>query len=574
MENSLFNSHNEILLKSRCIFVSEYSDYRKTVLDDILNFRVNQNLDALKKIMNYFHKIAGTSGTLGFDSISSIALENETLIDNILYNKSEYNHKLFSNILLGIAKIDVEFNSIYQQLQESNNNFSLKQIFISKNYLFSARTNKVILIHENEQIANTIKNTLRKSGYIVIWYKNIEIALHTLSNEFYDILILDLSKNNLQFKNIFQNINESIGNDMLIFGIIDSEEAADNQLIDSIINISEYFKTPISLGYLLVKITDNLNKLDYYRTNKYINVNTNCLNFDALKRNFIISQRRLSYNEEKTSIAILKLINSDEIQCNFKNKEDFYTILSKIKDTIKEIVPINTHIYNFDTTNFYILFPDTNINTAAKFIQKTIKAINELRLKTKLDTLVYPKPDGALVILDNKPGNLFKNINELLHHLDNLMSKYNTGVKNSISNQEKLDTKKIQQAIKDEEKTVMPKILLVEDSISLSNLISNYLKTKKYNVITSTNGITGVHKAKSEYPDLVIMDINLPDINGFEAIAKIKKDCINPTLKFIVFTTNSSRDYLKKCNELNIDAYIIKPIQMNVLEERVRELLL
>lgn len=117
------------------------------------------------------------------------------------------------------------------------------------------------------------------------------------------------------------------------------------------------------------------------------------------------------------------------------------------------------------------------------------------------------------------------------------------------------------------------KILVVEDQEDNRRIFRDLLKHGGYEVIEATNGRDGVISAESNHPDLILMDIQLPGIDGYEATRQIKA---NPDLKntpIIVVTSYALSGDDKKAFEAGCDAYVAKPFSPRELLAKVREYL-
>jgi two-component system alkaline phosphatase synthesis response regulator PhoP len=117
------------------------------------------------------------------------------------------------------------------------------------------------------------------------------------------------------------------------------------------------------------------------------------------------------------------------------------------------------------------------------------------------------------------------------------------------------------------------KILLVDDEPDILEIISYNLSAEGYQVITAENGLEAVKKAKKELPQLVILDVMMPEMDGIEACELIRKD---PNLKDVVITFLTARgeDYSQLAGfDAGADDYITKPIKPKVLMSKVKALL-
>ena len=117
------------------------------------------------------------------------------------------------------------------------------------------------------------------------------------------------------------------------------------------------------------------------------------------------------------------------------------------------------------------------------------------------------------------------------------------------------------------------KILLVDDEQDILEIIGYNLSQEGYQVVTASNGKEAIAKAKKEHPQLIIMDVMMPEMDGMEACENIRKI---PELKetIITFLTARSEDYSQVAGfDAGADDYIAKPIKPKVLVSKVKALL-
>jgi len=117
------------------------------------------------------------------------------------------------------------------------------------------------------------------------------------------------------------------------------------------------------------------------------------------------------------------------------------------------------------------------------------------------------------------------------------------------------------------------KILLVDDEPDILEIVGYNLSNEGYKVITAENGLEGVKKAKKEKPQLIILDVMMPEMDGIEACEQIRQV---PELQdsIITFLTARGEDYSQVAGfEAGADDYITKPIKPKVLVSKVKALL-
>ena len=105
----------------------------------------------------------------------------------------------------------------------------------------------------------------------------------------------------------------------------------------------------------------------------------------------------------------------------------------------------------------------------------------------------------------------------------------------------------------------MKKILVIEDTSDNLEIMQIVLEAEGYAVIIATEGVQGVALAKSERPDAILMDIRLPDIDGYEATRRIKADPVTSSIPVIAVTSYAMSGDRKKCLDAGCDDYLTKP---------------
>jgi len=117
------------------------------------------------------------------------------------------------------------------------------------------------------------------------------------------------------------------------------------------------------------------------------------------------------------------------------------------------------------------------------------------------------------------------------------------------------------------------KILLVEDDSYLVKAITIRLEANDFEVVAAIDGEEGLAKARSEKPDLIILDIMLPKMSGFDICRKLKIDKLYRDIPIIMLTAKFQPSDIEFGKEMGADAYITKPFDSQVLLTKIEELL-
>lgn len=115
-------------------------------------------------------------------------------------------------------------------------------------------------------------------------------------------------------------------------------------------------------------------------------------------------------------------------------------------------------------------------------------------------------------------------------------------------------------------------LLIVEDNIELADFIRQTLQ-EKYKILTAANGVEGLHTALKELPDIIISDVMMPEMDGFELCKRVKKNEKTSHIPFILLTAKVSHDSVMEGLESRADDYISKPFHIDELQLRIYNIL-
>jgi len=117
------------------------------------------------------------------------------------------------------------------------------------------------------------------------------------------------------------------------------------------------------------------------------------------------------------------------------------------------------------------------------------------------------------------------------------------------------------------------RILIVEDQEDNRAILRDVLSTAGYELIEATNGQEGVERAQQERPDLILMDIQLPVIDGYEATRRIKSDAALGAIPIIAVTSYALSGDEARARTAGCDGYVAKPFSPRELLAKLREYL-
>ena len=119
----------------------------------------------------------------------------------------------------------------------------------------------------------------------------------------------------------------------------------------------------------------------------------------------------------------------------------------------------------------------------------------------------------------------------------------------------------------------MSKILLVEDNEMNRDMLSRRLQRKGHQVITALDGVQGVELAQSQNPDLILMDMSLPVLDGWQATQQLKAAPETSRIPIIALTAHAMAGDREKCLQVGCDDYDTKPVEFSRLLGKIQALL-
>lgn len=117
----------------------------------------------------------------------------------------------------------------------------------------------------------------------------------------------------------------------------------------------------------------------------------------------------------------------------------------------------------------------------------------------------------------------------------------------------------------------MHKVLVVDDEIEIVKFFNNFLRRKEVKVFTATNARKALEIFTQEKPALVLLDVRMPDEDGFSVLKKIKK--LAPKTKVVMVTAREDKGSIVKAKKLGADNYLVKPLELEVLDSIILEYL-
>ncbi len=116
-------------------------------------------------------------------------------------------------------------------------------------------------------------------------------------------------------------------------------------------------------------------------------------------------------------------------------------------------------------------------------------------------------------------------------------------------------------------------ILIIEDNESMAKMLSRYLEREGYQVRWVPNGLGGFNETRRIHPDLIILDLLLPDMDGHKICHMIKSDRVLEKIPVVILTSRDTEEDAELAKKCGADAFVVKSTRMPILMDVIRRLL-
>lgn len=119
----------------------------------------------------------------------------------------------------------------------------------------------------------------------------------------------------------------------------------------------------------------------------------------------------------------------------------------------------------------------------------------------------------------------------------------------------------------------MPRILIIEDNDDNRDMLSRRLRRRGFDVIAASGGHEGIEMAQTESPDLILLDLNMPDIDGWQVTRQLKADATTSALPIIAITAHEIPGNREELLASGCVDYHTKPVDLPLLQEQIERIL-
>ena len=119
----------------------------------------------------------------------------------------------------------------------------------------------------------------------------------------------------------------------------------------------------------------------------------------------------------------------------------------------------------------------------------------------------------------------------------------------------------------------MPKLLIVDDEEATLDMLSTYLGLIGHETISAINGYDGLYKAQAENPDLMLLDLMMPDLQGYEVCSSLRTQSAYSSLPILIISARTDQGSIEKAMTSGADGYFTKPLDLRSLTQEIERLL-
>jgi len=114
------------------------------------------------------------------------------------------------------------------------------------------------------------------------------------------------------------------------------------------------------------------------------------------------------------------------------------------------------------------------------------------------------------------------------------------------------------------------KVLAIDDENDVLLIVSASIKSEGYDVVTASDGMEGLRKAKEEKPDVILLDLMMPQMDGFEVLEKLREQPETMDIPVVMLTGLSDREKIREAIEKGTQYYVVKPFEIHDLLSKIK----
>ncbi|KUO77014.1 MAG: hypothetical protein APF77_05775 [Clostridia bacterium BRH_c25] len=504
-----------------------------------------------KRLLRFFHSINGTASTLNLDYISSIGKEWEKNIKDLTDIGLNLDKDTLQDIYMAINTIKKKISNIGEK------NIARTTPNESNEYINMADRGKILLIDDDITILKLLENAFVTEGYQVYICDDSESAMDTIAITRPDIIILDIMMPKVNGYELLEKIKSKLEYSDIHVIFLSAKSEIDDRINGLKAGADDYITKPFAIGEITTKIEMIMRRSNNYKEKLLRDSLT-----DACSRyyfNYRIAEELERYRRNGSifSIAFIDMDNYKYINDQYGHQTGDY-VLKELVSYITGNIRGCDSIYRYGGEEFIILMPDTTKEKAYMVIERLRQGFGSKAISIGGEVLIVTFSAGIKQVCE---------INETVDEIINDADKAMYYAKKSGRNKVMVHNGEIN--IQNLRKT----LLIVDDENTILKLLRDRLSSIGYNVITAKDGNNAIKIAQEVRPDAIVLDLILPDIDGFEVCKQIKENILTHSSKIIMLSKKKQKKSIVKGLYSGADDYVTKPFSMSELEARIMRII-
>lgn len=564
--------------ESRRIFLFEFREKINEVLIQILNFRIGYNVKDKNEIRRFFHSIKGSAGIHGYKALSHIGAEYEELLESVRV-ANDATHKFYSKLLEGVALVYEILNEEYKKTKPLNSDWesdedkdeieNFNKRFINNDYLCTLGNGAILIVDDDISLLNILDKYLTSNGYNVIIISRPIDVIEIIRVKCIDLVLLDINMPEVDGFELFYKIKEKSPSTKVFF--LTANSSMDSKMKAFDMGADDYIIKPFEIKELEARIRNIIKENKNVKRKLYIDKITGAFSKDLFYDNFEIAKSNYQNNLENFCIALLDIDSFRDINIYHGYNNGDY-ILQTFYNKAKEVFVNDEQIYRIYGDKFLVLFSKTKPKDAFYKIDLLRKELKLFKIdKKELANVKIKFSAGIVGTRENYSMEI--NVFEMIDFAEEALAAAKDDSRNSIVIYKYKEVDKVTGNDENDSLNKKAKIVIIEDSKNIVNLIKKRLEELDYEVMHSYDGGTGLTICMAAKPDILILDLMLPTMDGFEICKILKENDETKNIAIIVMTSYNKKEYVVNCMKMGVEGFIVKPFSLQELEMRINKIL-
>ncbi|MGM0501959.1 MAG: response regulator [Bacillota bacterium] len=543
----------EIMKKSRAKFLNNIEDRVYNALINLLRYSHSPAPQKQKEaLINFFHGVKGTASTLGFQELAALGEEYEELLEGEFVEDDDF-------ILAVVEGLSVMYKK-YQGLLTKEKTETIEvehqeKVLSNSQYTNLTNSGKILIIDDDVQLLELLERVLREYGYQILITSEPEEGLRVLEEENIDLVLLDVALPQTNGFTLFKRMRELGFNEPAIF--LSGKTDVEDKVKGLELGADDYVTKPFEMKELKARIERVLEQHNNFKNRIIKDQLTDAYTKSYFHERAQEEQERFNRGDKRFSIAFLDLDDFKGINDNYGHLVGDQVLKGFTQFLYQNLRKID-QVYRFGGDEFLVLFPQTTAQEAYDVMQRLKVDFKNYSFDSlSLDQGIEFDFSSGIAEIESPQ----ESIEQLLEKADQALYMVKQGDKGAIEVNSKM-----------EEKTVK-EILIVDDENVIVDLIRTRLGSLGYDIEYSSDGQQGMELAQKHQPDLMIVDLMMPKINGFELIRQLKENPATKEIKIIILSSKKSDQDIDRAFELGADDYLAKPFSLAELENRVKRII-